>query len=110
MADEQLEQPAIDTPAEAPKRKGGIFRLIKAVAFISVIVIVQIVGAAMLAPKAQDTAKLAKDIATAASGQAAEGQEEQTKEAKEKGHENNLKEVELGTYNITRYNPTTNTT
>jgi len=113
MADEHVaEQPGTDATADAPKRKGGIFRLIKAVAFVSVIVIVQIVGAAMLAPKPQDTAKLAKDIAAAASGQATEGQEEQAKEGKEKekGHEKNMKEVELGTYNITRYNPTTNTT
>jgi len=113
MADEQVvEQPAEETPTEAPKRKGGgIFRLIKAVAFVSVIVIVQIVGAAMLAPKAQDTAKLAKDIAAAASGHAAEAQDEHGKEEKEHGgHDKNLKEVELGTYNITRYNPTTNTT
>jgi len=112
MADEPVvEQPADETPAEAPKRKGvGIFRLIKAVAFVSVIVIVQIVGAAMLAPKAQDTAKLAKGIAAAASGQSAEAQEEHAKDAKEHGPEKNLKEVELGTYNITRYNPTTNTT
>jgi len=112
MADEPVvEQPADETPAEAPKRKGGgIFRLIKAVAFVSVIVIVQIVGAAMLAPKAQDTAKLAKGIAAAASGQSAEAQEEHAKDAKEHGPEKNLNEVELGTYNITRYNPTTNTT
>ena len=63
MADEHVEeQPAAETPAEAPKRKGGgIFRLIKAVAFVSVIVVVQIVVASMLAPSAQDTAKLAKD-------------------------------------------------
>src|SRR6476469_3306967 len=112
MADEPVvEQPADETSAEAPKRKGGgIFRLIKAVAFVSVIVIVQIVGAAMLAPKAQETAKLAKDIAAAASGQSAEAQDEHAKDTKEHGLEKNLKEVELGTYNITRYNPTTNTT
>ncbi len=112
MADEPVvEQPAEETVAEAPKRKSGIFRLIKAVAFVSVIVVVQIVGASMLAPSAQDTAKLAKDIAAASSGQSAESQEEHAKDAKEHGaHEKNLKEVELGTYNITRYNPTTNTT
>src|SRR3954468_1023827 len=102
MADEQVaEEPVIETPAEEPKRKGsGVFRLIKAVAFVSVIVIVQIVVASMLAPSAQDTAKLAKDIAAAASGQSAEAQEEHAKEAK--GPEKNLKEVDLGTYNITR--------
>lgn len=112
MADEPVvEQPADETPAEAPKRKGGgIFRLIKAVAFVSVIVIVQIVGAAMLAPKAQDTAKLAKDLAAAANGQAAEADEHSKEEKGHKGNEKNLKEVDLGSYNITRYNPTTKTT
>jgi flagellar basal body-associated protein FliL len=112
MDDEQAEEPVTETPAEEPKRKGsGIFRLIKAVAFVSVIVVVQIVGASMLAPSAQDTAKLAKDIAAAASGQSAEAQDEHAKDGKEHGKpEKNLKEVELGTYNITRYNPTTNTT
>jgi flagellar FliL protein len=110
VADEPAEeQPVTETPAEAPPRKNrGVLRLIKAVAFVSVIVIVQIVVASMLAPSAQDTAKLAKDIAAAASGQSAETQEEHAKEAK--GPEKNLKEVDLGTYNITRYNPTTNTT
>jgi hypothetical protein len=106
------EQAAVETPMDGPKQKGGgIFRLIKAVAFVSVIVIVQIVGAAMLAPSAQDTAKLAKDLAAAASGQAAESHDEHGKEAEGHGrHETNLKEVDLGTYNITRFNPTTNTT
>ncbi len=116
MADEHVEeQRVIETPAETPKRKGrGVFRLIKAVAFVSVIVVVQIVVASMLAPSAQDTAKLAKDIAAASNGQTADAHEEHGKDAKEHGgHGGNvksLKEVELGTFNITRYNPTTNTT
>ena len=113
MADEKVEeQPVADTIEEAPKRKGGgIFRLIKAVAFVSVIVVVQIVGASMLAPSAQDTEKLAKDVAAAASGHLTEKQDEHAKGAKEHGgHEKNLKEVDLGSYNITRYNPTTKTT
>jgi flagellar basal body-associated protein FliL len=114
VADEHVEeQPAGEVSAEPPKRKGGIFRLIKAVAFISVVVIVQVVVAAMLAPSAQDTAKLAKELAAAANGQSAEAKEEQAKDEKEhgaKGQEKNLKEVELGSYAITRYNPTTNTT
>jgi flagellar FliL protein len=110
VADEPIEeQPVTEMPMEAPPRKNrGVLRLIKAVAFVSVIVIVQIVVASMLAPSAQDTAKLAKDIAAAANGQSAEAQDEHAKEAK--GPEKNLKEVDLGTYNITRYNPTTNTT
>src|SRR3954453_3704494 len=110
MADVQVEgQPVTETPVEAPQRKNrGLLRLVKAVAFVSVLVIVQIVVASMLAPSAQDTAKLAKDIAAAASGQSADAQDGHAKEAR--GHEKNLKEVDLGMYNITRYNPTTNTT
>lgn len=115
MAEEQVqveEEPDVETPLEAsPGKSRGLFRLIKAVAFVSVIVIVQIVGASMLAPSAQDTARLAKDIAAASSGQSADTQDEHAKDAKEHGgHNKNLKEVELGTFNITRYNPTTNTT
>jgi hypothetical protein len=54
-------------------------------------------------------------LAAAASGQAAEAHDEHGKEDKEHGkhagaHDKNLKEVELGSYNITRYNPTTHTT
>jgi hypothetical protein len=109
---EQVEVQPVETPVEAPKRKGrGLFRMIKAVAFISVIVIVQIVVAAMLAPSAQDTVRLAHELAAASRGQSAEAQEEHGKDAKgSAAREQDLHEVELGNYNITRYNPTTNTT
>ncbi len=114
MADEkeQLEEQPVETPAEAPPRKGrGLFRVIKAVAFISVIVVVQIVVASMLAPTTQDTIRLAHELAAASNGQSAEAQEEHAKDAKgSAAREQDLHEVELGTYNITRYNPTTNTT
>ncbi len=115
MADEPVDVPQEDatTPADAPTpRKGrGLFRLIKAVAFVSVIVVVQIVVASMIAPSAQDTARLAKELAAASHGQAADGQNEQGKDTKESApREEDLREVELGTYNITRYNPATNTT
>jgi flagellar basal body-associated protein FliL len=112
VADEQVtEQPAQEMPAEAPRRKGrGIFRLIKAVAFVSVIVVVQMVVASMLAPSPQDTARLARDLTAASTGQSAEAKDEQAKDAKEAGNAHDLREVELGTYNITRYNPGTNTT
>src|SRR5207248_1900609 len=73
--------------------------------------VVQIVVASMLAPSAQDTAKLAKDLAVASTGHPADAPDEQTKDVKgHAAHEEDLKEVDLGTYNITRYNPATNTT
>jgi flagellar basal body-associated protein FliL len=114
VADEQaaVEEQKEETPVEAPKRKGrGMFRLIKAVAFVSVIVVVQIVVAKMLAPTPQDTARLAQELTAASHGQSADAQEEQAKDGKgHAGSEQNLHEVELGTYNITRFNPATNTT
>src|SRR5437868_12530087 len=115
VADEQEqveEQQEELAPVEASRPKGrGMFRLIKAVAFVSVIVIVQIVVASMLAPSAQDTARLARDLAAASHGQATEGQDEHGKDTKDAAAKSeDLKEVELGTYNITRFNPATNTT
>jgi len=113
VADETVEEQPVETPVEAPRRKGGgIFRIIKAVAFITVIVVVQIVAASMLAPSAKDTEKLAHELATATTGHGADAHDEHEKAEKEDhaAHDENLVEVELGTYNITRFNPATNTT
>lgn len=100
--------------ADAPKAGGrGIFRIIKAVAFVSVIVVVQVVVASMLVPSAKDTEKLAKELVATSSGKAEGEHEEGAKgEGHEEGAENaeELHEVELGTYNVTRFNPGTNTT
>jgi len=113
VAEETVEEQPVEVPVEAPQRKGrGIFRIIKAVAFVTVIVVVQIVAASMLAPSAHDTEKLAHDLAAATTGHAAEAADDHSKDAKEEhaAHDENLCEVELGTYNITRFNPATNTT
>jgi flagellar basal body-associated protein FliL len=106
LEDEQEKE--VDT---AKPRGRGLFRLIKAVAFVSVIVVVEIVVASMITPTAQETEKLAHELAAAAHGEAAEHDEH----AQHEGHEahgdaHNLREVELGSYNVTRFNPATNTT
>jgi flagellar FliL protein len=112
VADEHVEQPVQETPGETPKPKGrGIFRAIKAVAFVSVIVVVQIVVASMLAPSAKDTEKVAQELANAAAGKSDHHDESEHKEeAEEHGEQHDLHEVELGTYNVTRFNPATNST
>jgi len=113
------QQPTNDGPTEAPKPKGrGLFRIIKAVAFVSVIVVVQVVVASMLAPSAKDTEKLAHELAAASHGKEEAGHEGETKDddahgsahGGEHGHEEDLHEVELGSFNVTRFNPATNTT
>ena len=112
MADAHGVQPAADSTGDAPKPKGrGLFRMIKAVAFVSVIVIVQVVVASMLAPSAKDTEKLARELVAAANGKATGEHEESAKESKAENHNTEeLHEVELGSYNVTRFNPGTNTT
>jgi flagellar FliL protein len=109
VADEavEVEQEAPEQ-GQAPKPKRGLFRLVKAVAFVSVIVIVEVVVASMLTPSAQETEKLAHELAAAAKGESAEHAEEHGEEVA--GHGEDLREVELGTYNVTRFNPATNTT
>src|SRR3954464_8005474 len=110
VADETVEQQEQATPEGAPQKKGrGLFGIIKAVAFVSVIVVVQVVVASMLAPSAKDTEKLAHEMVAAAHGKE-EGEHEQESKTAAEAHNEDLHEVELGTYNVTRYNPATNTT
>jgi hypothetical protein len=112
VADETVEQNDLPTTEAAPQRKGrGLFRIIKAVAFISVIVIVQVVVASMLTPSAKDTEKLARELVAASSGKSGGEHEENAKSAgAEPDKDQELHEVELGSYNVTRFNPGTNTT
>jgi flagellar FliL protein len=102
------------TEQEEAKPKGkGLFRIIKAVAFVSIIVIVQVVVASMIAPSAADTEKLAHELAAASHGKEEAGEDEHAKEdehSSEGGHHEDMHEVELGTFNVTRFNPQTNTT
>jgi flagellar basal body-associated protein FliL len=107
VVDQTTEELANETPTKS--ERGGIFTLVKAVAFVSVIVVVEIVAASMLAPSAQETARLGQQLAAAAAGETAEVAEENDEE-KEPEHNEQLREVELGIYNITRFNPATNTT
>jgi len=112
VAEEPVDQQELESQEIAPKRTGrGLLRVVKAVAFVSVIVVVQIVVASMLAPSAKDTEKLAHEIVAASNGKATEDHEGTGKEAAtETTNAEDLREVELGSYNVTRFNPGTNTT
>src|SRR5262245_8525522 len=111
MADAPVEQPqeeAVEESASKPNR-GGLFTLLKAVAFVSVIVIVEIVAAAMLAPSEQETERLAQQFVAASAGKTAH-LDEDGHGGEAHGSDEEVREVELGIYNITRYNPKTGTT
>jgi flagellar FliL protein len=109
VSDEVLDSDLENQPQAEMPRGGGMFRIIKAVAFVSVIVIVEVVVASMITPTAQETERLAHDLAAASHG---ETEDEHDHHAEESDHGSNhdLREVELGTYNVTRFNPATNTT
>lgn len=116
MAHEPVEQLEQGNSGESPKRGGrGILRIVKAVAFVSVIVVVQVVVASMFVPSAKDTANFARELAAASHGtsESAEGGHEHADgaHAADGGtHHHDLHEVELGAFNVTRFNPATSTT
>ena len=84
--------------------------IVKAVAFVSILVIVQVVGASMFIPSAQDTERLAHQYVAAAKGEsAADGAHEGESDSHEHSDEDTV-EVEMGSYNITHFNPASNST
>jgi flagellar FliL protein len=110
---EPVQQPAEtieSTEAAAPRRPSGLFALLKAFAFVSVIVVVEVVAASMFIPSAKDTEKLARQYVAASEGRTApSGSADAENQAENEDHED-VDEVELGTFNITHFNPATNTT
>jgi flagellar FliL protein len=74
-----------------------------------VLVVVEVVAASMLIPSAKETERLGRQfVAAAQGGTAVEGAGEAGEAAADA--EQDVREVELGLYNVTRYNPSTNTT
>lgn len=110
MADEVLDEPVDEAIEPTASRGRGFLRVVMAVAFVAVIVIVEIVAAAMLTPTADETERLARQLAAASAGESADSGEDKTDEHGNAHGAEDLREVELGVYNITRYNPSTNTT
>lgn len=85
----------------------GLKTLIKAGAFIGVIVVAECVVASMLLPSAEDTIEIAKRIAAEANGLDGSSDSLDTKKT---ANVNNLREVSLGPFSVTSYIPATNST
>lgn len=101
-----------DTQKEG-KKSIGMIGLLKAVAFISAIVLVEVVAASMLIPSGLDTEATAHKLVAAEHGETVS--EEHHGEHKAASHSmpvdhKDAIEVELGRYNVTRYNPVNDTT
>ncbi len=97
--------------------------LVKVIAFVSVLVIVQVVAASFLIPSAKDTEQLAHDLASAKNAAAEESEHAAPTEhnehgdhatdeehGEEHGEHNENAEVELGNFTVTRYNAETDRT
>lgn len=97
------------TDSAAPKGPSGIFTLIKGLGIVAVIVLVEVVAASMLIPSAKDTERLARHYVAASAGDATPaGNHDEPDEHSADGEE--VEEVELGTFNVTHFNPATNST
>jgi flagellar basal body-associated protein FliL len=94
----------------APRRFAGVFVIVKAIAFLSIIVVVEVVAASMLIPSAQDTERLAQQYVAAGEGHSAPTGTSESETDSAGGPVEDIDELEMGTFNVTHFNPATNTT
>ena len=89
-------------------KKPGFMTVVKAVAFISVIVLLEVAGASMIVPSAQETERIAEKLATANAAQEEKQKGESAEDIREESLANkNMREVSLGSYHVLTYNPDT---
>lgn len=96
MAEEKKQRPT--------RRWRGLLTLAKAAAVVSVLVLVEVVAAALLIPSPQATEKLARDLASARKGvESGAGWQGPSALAPE-SLTDDVVEMEIGQFSITRYN------
>lgn len=112
MNSEEQGDPAEAPPEQNPERPAGrgpgLFGLLKAVACIAIIVLVEILTATMVFPSGGETEELARRIVSAgAHGMDGDAANLGDSSAGGKLAED-TREVELGNFSVTRYNPSNN--
>ncbi|MDZ4658930.1 MAG: flagellar basal body-associated FliL family protein [Bythopirellula sp.] len=100
--------------AEAPAvKKPGLMTLIKALAVVSVLVLLQLVGVSMLMPSSEETGKIAEKLVAADAAheaEEAEGSQAHTEhKATKEGATHDMREVKLGSYHVVTFNTDTGT-
>lgn len=93
---------------EEAKKPSGLMGLIKGVVIVSVLVVVEMVGASMMVPSAEETEKLARELVLATSGEEAIVSED-TEETVLSPDDETF-EVILMSDSVTRFNPETDAT
>lgn len=103
-----------DQAAPEPKKPSAVMAIVKPLAIVSVLVVIELVAATMLIPSAEATEKLARDLAKAAKGEehAEEGHDgdDAHGETGKHGESEHTVEVKLFSDNLTRFNPETGST
>ena len=118
MSDEAKKEAVAEAPPE--KKKSGVMTLVKAIAFVSLIVLLEMGAAAMLLPSAEETRQVGEQLAKAQheKDSDAHGDDHSEEHAEEHGEEHgdahgaaahDSHEVTLGTYHIVSFNPKTGT-
>ncbi len=103
MADE-TEQPEPETETEPPKKRSGLITLIKAIAFLTVVVLIEVAAASALLPSASETEAIAKQL-VAADAAHNEMDESGKSSEKESPTKQDMHEVSLGAFHVLTYNP-----
>ncbi|MAT72586.1 MAG: hypothetical protein CMJ58_24070 [Planctomycetaceae bacterium] len=85
-----------------PAKRGGLFTLIKAVAFVSIVVLVEVVAASMLLPSTDEVKTVGAQLAGADEGAAAEDAPIESTILED------TREVSLGSYHVLTFDPQTN--
>lgn len=103
-------------PAEAPAKRGpGVMTLVKGLAFVSVIVLIEVAAATALMPSAEQTRQTGERLLAAASGQETgagrdahhDPLEESTHASTNDGAHQPTVELSLGPYHVISFNPAT---
>ncbi len=92
---------------EATAKGPGLMTLVKAVAFVSVIVLIEIAAASMFIPSEEETAVIAEKLAAADAAVNITSEEDLTdgKEGPALISSEEMREVSLGSFHVVAYNP-----
>lgn len=93
-------------PEEGAPKKPGLMTLIKAIAFISVIVLIEVAAASMMIPSADETKQIAEKLAAADAAKDQGHGEAEGHDAHGGAHQE-MREVSLGSFHVLTYNPDT---
>jgi flagellar FliL protein len=95
--------------AAPPAKRSKLLAILKPIAIVVVVVILECVAAVMLMPSLAETKKLGEDLAAARAGDAAE----EHADAEAEGgavHSKDIREVKLGAFHIAVFQPKSSTT